>query len=326
MLIADEKVDIIENKILDLDKSLLELLLKDRSSGKNIIWATNNYSRYGINYGHDYNMKIDQITGYYGNLIKPRTKKAQREQKKRVREKAEVFTPSWICNAQNNLIDNAWLSREGCFNIENGKSWITNHEKIPFKELGKQWQDYVLDKRLEISCGEAPYLVSRYDTVRGEIIEPMSRIGLLDRKIRVINENTKAEEWYDWVKRAYESIYGYEWQGDSLLISRENLLYTFTDYYRERYQKQPSVDKQQEIATIISWNIWQMDGLKFVIPNSCKKQKKLQLSIFEDEKEEECEGCLNNDYKKHNGIYCKIMDWEKNKPIKFISLIGRKDK
>lgn len=31
----------------------------------------------------------------------------------------------------------------------------------------KDWRKYVDARRLEISCGEAPYLVSRYDTVTG---------------------------------------------------------------------------------------------------------------------------------------------------------------
>jgi hypothetical protein len=43
------------------------------------------------------------------------------------------------------------------------KSWETNKEKIVYPK-GKTWQDYVRDTRLEISCGEAPYITSRYDT------------------------------------------------------------------------------------------------------------------------------------------------------------------
>ena len=92
-------------------------------------------------------------------------------------------------------------------------------------------EKYVDAKRLEISCGEAPYLVSRYDTVTGKEITIEQRIGLLDRKLRVVGENTNTEEeWFKWTKRAYESTYGYEYQGDSLLIARENLLSTLLKY------------------------------------------------------------------------------------------------
>ena len=43
----------------------------------------------------------------------------------------------------------------------------------------------------------SPYLVSRYDTTTGESIPIYKRIGLLDRKLRIINENTTTfNEWY----------------------------------------------------------------------------------------------------------------------------------
>lgn len=323
----DEKVDILENKILDLSEVLLSILLKDQSSGKNILWCTDNYTRYGQNYASNQQMKIELITAYKGNIIKPRTKKGLREKKMRARDKGEVFTPSWVCNAQNNLIDSAWLKEDNCFNKENGKTWIINKNPIPFVQSGRTWQEYVLDKRLEISCGEAPYLVSRYDTVTGEIIEPIKRIGLLDRKIRVVNENVPDNEWVEWVIKAFQSIYGYEWQGDSLLISRENLLYTFRDYYFEKFKEQPSLELQIKIAEIISWNIWQMDGLKGVIPNTCNHYKIIKYTLFGDEVQEKyCDGCQHNDIKKHNGIYCVLKDWdvlaEHEKPtFRFIDLL-----
>jgi hypothetical protein len=98
----------------------------------------------------------------------PRVHKDKILQLSRSKEMAEVFTPSWICNAQNNLVDNSWFGKRCIFNkeilLKNGtKSWETTKEKIVFPK-GKTWQDYVRDTRLEISCGEAPYLVSRYDT------------------------------------------------------------------------------------------------------------------------------------------------------------------
>lgn len=321
----DSRVDIKENYIHELNDKLLEILLKDHSSNKNIIWATDNYKSRGEAY-YDYeHITLKAITGRNGLVIKPRVEKSQREQTKRIRDKAEVFTPSWICNAQNNLIDEAWFGRKDVFNVEQENYWKTNQEKILFPE-GKTWKDYVKDNRLEVSCGEAPYLVSRYDTVSGKWIDTNERIGLLDRKLRIINENVDNEkEWYEWAIEAYKSIFGFEWQGDSLLIARENLLFTFIDYYIDRFEVHPIEEYLLEISKIISWNIWQMDGLKYVIPNSCKPIPKLQMSLFDDEEEpEECPGCLKNNIHKHSGIYCKIMNWETKRSIKFISLIGRK--
>lgn len=325
----DIRVDIKENFIKKLDDSLLSILLKDHSSGKNIVWATDNYEIKGDGYESYSSITVKAITGRRGNVIKPRVGKSKKEQLHRVKDKAEVFTPSWICNRQNNLIDNAWFEKENVFNIEKEKSWHTVTKKITFPN-GKTWQDYVKVNRMEISCGEAPYLCSRYDTVSGLWIELQDRIGVLDRKIRIINENTASkEEWLKWVKEAYKATYGFEWQGDSLLIARENLLFTFIDYYEGRFTESPDIDTLTEMAKIISWNIFQMDGLKFVIPNSCKPIPKRQFSIFDiiDENEdatELCEGCRKNDNKLHTGIYVRVMDWGKKKSVRFIDLMEEK--
>lgn len=316
-----EDIDIKENYIKQLDEELLSILLKDRSSGKNIIWATDTYQSRGNGYYPFDNITVKAITGRNGLVIKPRVEKSKKEQNIRVKNKAEVFTPSWVCNSQNNLIDNAWFDRENVFNIEKDKTWQVVKEKISFPE-GKTWQDYVVENRLEISCGEAPYLVSRYDTVTGKWLEVGERIGLLDRKLRIINENTEHEqEWYEWAVKAFKSIYGFEWQGDSLLIARENLLFTFIDYYVDRFDNYPTKDYLKEISKIISWNIFQMDGLKFVIPESCKPIPKMQMSLFDNEVHtEECPGCLKNNPNKHKGIYAKVMNWETDRSVKFINL------
>lgn len=321
----DNKVDIKENYIYSIDDKLLEILLKDHSSNKNIIWATDNYKSRGNGYYEFDYMTLKAITGRNGLIIKPRVEKSQKEQSKRIKDKAEVFTPSWVCNAQNNLVDNAWFGRENVFNTEKDKTWCVNHNKITFPE-DKTWQDYVLSNRMEISCGEAPYLCSRYDTVTGKWIEVNGRIGILDRKLRVINENTEHEEdWFEWTIKAYKATFGFEWQGDSLLIARENLLFTFIDYYVERFEHYPIIERLEEIAKILSWNIFQMDGLKFVIPNSCKPVPKMQMSLFYDDNEpEECPGCKKGDNNKHTGIYAKVMNWETNRSIKFINLLKEK--
>ncbi len=318
----EELVDIKENNIFQFDYELLTILLKDMTTNKNIIWGTDNYIVEDVSILPTDEIKIEQIIGYNGNVIKPRTKKSKIDQAKRVRDKAEVFTPAWICNKQNNLIDNVWFSKENVFNVEKKTTWKPTKEKIVFPK-GKTWQDYVKENRLEIACGEAPYLVSRYDTTNGNVIPVMKRIGLLDRKMRIINENViDEEEWLEWTINAFKSIYGYEWQGDSLLIARENLLYTFSDNYIYKFKKKPSVDLVKQMAHIIVWNIFQMDGLKFVIPYSCyNKKKKSSKSL-----NQECLGCKKNNYKNHNGTYVKIMNWETNRRIKFISVMNRRSK
>lgn len=164
----------------------------------------------------------------------------------------------------NNYADEQWFGRTGVFNTENDDhTWTVNKEKITFPEK-KDWKKYVDSRRLEITCGEAPYLVSRYDAATGELIlPPLRRIGILDRKLRVVNENASDdEEWLKWTKRAFQSCYVYEYQGDSLLVARINFLLSFCDYYQERFGSEPDDSLLKIYANIISWNLWQMDGLK----------------------------------------------------------------
>ena len=108
----EESIDIKENDLLKIDRSLLEILLKDKTTGKNIIWATDNYSKYGELYNSEKEIKIELITSRHGGIIKPRIEKSKTEQQQRVRQKAEVFTPSWICNMQNNKVDEEWFGRK----------------------------------------------------------------------------------------------------------------------------------------------------------------------------------------------------------------------
>ena len=323
-MLTDEKVDVKENSIYSIDSSLLAILLSDRTTGKNILWATDMYESHGATYSASSHITIDQITGRNGQRIKPRIRKSRLDQEKRIKSKSEVFTPSWICNEQNNLADNEWLEYNCAFNEPKGKKWITSKEKIKFSK-NRSWEDYVNSIRLEISCGEAPYLVSRYDTVTGKEISTKDRIGLLDRKFRVINENTESkEEWLKNVINAYKSIYGYEWQGDSLLIARENLLYTFIDYYYDKFSEKPSNEMLSQIAEIISWNIFQMDGMKFVIPNSCNNDVQINYTLFGEEViKTECTGCKKDNNRLHNGIYVKIMNWKTNRQMKFINIMKK---
>lgn len=308
-------IDIVEQNIADLSPELLNTLLKDRTTGKNIRWATDNYEQYGEAYRADQEIRPELIIGEHTDIVQPRVTKAKEKQMQRTRDRAEVFTPSWICNEQNNLIDEAWFGRKNVFNISENGEWRTYTKKIEFP-AGRTWKQYVDEKRLEISCGEAPYLVSRYDTVSGKTIAIENRIGLLDRKLRIVNENVhEEEEWYVWCKRAFQSIYGYEYQGDNILLARENLLCTFIDNMVFKFAHEPLLKQLNEIARIVSWNLWQMDGLTGNVPYSEKEIENEQLTIFDflsidGEKEKE-----------KQPTPCKIFDWRSNCSLEFNSMI-----
>lgn len=218
----------------------------------------------------------EPITAAEVALIRPRVDKSKEEQRRRVKDKAEVFTPSWVCNLQNNLIDEAVLGKDAFNRVESpaAKTWIPTEGPVVFN-APYTWAHYVTENRLEMTCGEGPYLFSRYDTVTGDPIPVREnglwhRIGLLDRKLRVVSENTGTEqEWTEASMYALRSTFGYEWQGDNLLLARLNFFNTYVDYYRELWGKNPSDRVLAEVAEIASWNLWQMDGLKMVVPGTC---------------------------------------------------------
>lgn len=316
------KVDISENTLRNRGV-VLDILLLDRSKSTpnkqhNIIWATDGYDKkFGNDCAPNKPIKREQITGANGKLIQPRAAKSREEQAARTKLKAEVFTPLKVVKEMNLALD--WASKN-------------------YPATKSSWEAYIKELRLEITCGEAPFIADRYNasSTSGVVITPKHRVGFLDRKLQVIGEFTNSKiEWLKYAEVALKSCYGYEWQGDNLLIARENILLTIEDFYKDfcanvlnLKSKQTLSDNQLEyFAEIISWNIFQMDGLRYVVPMSCRHETKVVLggnTIFGIEpdivEKNECEGCKFNRPDKHNGKYVYIMDWRENVPRKFVDL------
>jgi hypothetical protein len=204
--------------------------------------------------------------------------------KNRTKTKAEVFTPPWVVKKQNDAID------------------------IDYK--ADDLETYIRRKWLEITCGEAPYMASRYDMGTGEPIPLDKRVGFVDRKLARINaEVSDKAEWQRLVELAFKASYGFEWNGDSLLLARENLLLTYSDYYIAKWGEQPIHGLLDNIAKIISYNVFQMDGLTCTIPLSQKKVqvKNKQPALFD------CDGEKKIEWKIIPGKRVKIMNWDTNK-------------
>lgn len=305
-------IDVLEQDILDASPFLLDLLLQDKTTGKNIVWATDDYVANGSAYAPEKEILPALITGANTKIIQPRIAKNKEAQRNRTRKSAEVFTPSWICCLMNNFCDAEWFGRENEFNTMDGHGWTPTKQAIAFKPDGRKtppWMRYVDSRRLEITCGEAPYLVSRYDATTGEPLPIEKRIGVLDRKLRIVSENTANEtDWFFWARRAFESTYGYEYQGDNLLLARENLLCTFADYHVAKFGKPAPLMQLKQIANIIAWNVWQMDGLKDCVP-FCTEQSP-QLDLFAD----------TASFSEQTA--CLIKDWRSKKILKFKELKG----
>lgn len=305
-------------KLIDINSYpvsvVLNSLLKDKTTGKNIVLATTTFMVNEEALKETEPITIDLLRGMGAIVLQPRVVKSMEEQAQRTKSKAEVFTPSWICNKMNNHCDEEWFGRPNVFNTETENGWVTNPDPISFPE-DRDWKKYIDSMRLEITCGEAPYLVSRYDTTTGELIPVADRIGLLDRKLRVVGENTNTrEEWMKWAIRSYQSSYGYEYQGDNLLIGRINLLVTFVDYMEARWGERPTDAELRKIANIISWNLWQMDGLTGMVPFAEQEVEFQQLSMFDFLAGEESET------KQMEAMPARIYDWRSNESVTYNSI------
>lgn len=303
----EKLIDISSNPVVQV----LDLLLQDKRTKKNIIWATDTYEELGEEFTDKVQINANSLLQRTG-LIRPRIQKSLEAQAERTRKKAEVFTPAWLCNRMNNYCDDDWFGRSGVFNTENANhTWTVSEGKIEFPKK-KGWQRYVDSCRLEITCGEAPYLVSRYDVSTGElIVPPIRRIGILDRKLRIVNENTDTyDDWLKWAIRAFEASYGYEYQGDNVLIARINLLLTFMDYYEERWERQPDDKLLRQIANKITWNIWQMDGLKDTVPLGKPYEEFRQMTLFD----------ISDMEGEPEAVPCRIFNWRNKSSLKFMDL------
>ncbi len=235
---------------------------------RNIIWATGSYAALGEYYRDSGQITPIALQRMGKDSIQPRILKAQEEQQQRTRKHGEVQTPAWLCCKMNDYLDETWFERKNVFNVQDGQTWAPAEGKIAFpKHRHSSWRQYIDSRRLEITCGEAPFIVSRYDAATGEAIPIERRIGLLDRKLRIVGENTDSEaEWVKWAIRAVESVYGYEYQGDNLLIARINVLMTFVEYLQSMWHRGPTEKELATVANVISWNFWQMDGLTGTVP------------------------------------------------------------
>jgi len=173
--------------------------------------------------------------------VLPRYLKSALEKKSRTEKKAEVFTPYSIVKKMNDMNDESF------------------YDTI---------ETYIKRKVLEVTCGEAPYLTTRYDVETGEEISVNDRTGILDRKLHFLPDGLGKENYTKCATVALKSVYGYEWQFDSLFLARRNLLMTTIEHYVDRYGEEPKYADVLEWATIISYNIIRMDGVSMCLPET----------------------------------------------------------
>ena len=297
-------------------QAVLDTLLKDKSTGKNIIWATDPPEELQTVMYEPVTDRSQITTQQLGlthyEVVLPRMMKQTDTQQQRTRKKGEVFSPAWVCNKMNNALDADWFrglgaeESAGQFTVELLQGWQTVETPVQFpvcKGRTPAWVQYVQSRRLEVTCGEAPFLASRYDAATGEMIPVARRIGILDRKLRVVSENAATEdEWHKYATHAVQSTYGYEYQGDNLLLARVNLLLTYAEHLQARWQRKPTKEELQPIANIISWNLWQMDGLHLSVPGGKPQPETEQLDLF---------SMFGAAEPQPPAVSCKVKNWRK---------------
>lgn len=209
---------------------IVKQLLIDQTTGQPIVFNTDNYQIDGANLS-----AADFITPEIAVAFVPRSRKPKEIQKARSKKKAEVYTPVWLTNEMIDALEKEWSATD--------------------------LNEYIDTTFLDICCGEGVFLTHSYDPESGELISLESRSGVLDRKLSKIPPLSNQEVWFSWVKRAFQSVYGYEYVGDSLFLARKNLLDTFLDWNFYLYGDYPSMSQILELIEIITWNVIQMDGL-----------------------------------------------------------------
>lgn len=260
-------MEIVRQKDPELYEELLKILLLDHSDPsrkKNIIWASG--------FRGDQNWSKAIGVGDVSS-VQPRAFKSLDEKMARVKTHAEVFTPFEVVSR---MTQDLWQDWEG-------------HSKT----------------FLEIACGEAPFITSRYDAATGKPIPLEKRVGILDRKLQELACKVKDdEEWIEEGEEALKSVYGYEFQGDSLFIARVNVLDAFLENFYDRFKRLCDRDLLLKEANIVSWNFWQMDGRTLTPPDK-DNAAVTESNLFQQ------------------GTPCRIRFWNQNTVTHFDTEKGR---
>ena len=170
--------------------------------------------------------------------VVPRYMKSAALRKERTKTKAEVFTPIEVVKKMNDSFDDGFTGSD---------------------------INYIKRTVLEVTCGEAPFLTTRYDPYKGHSIPIEERVGHLDRKLQHIHTDDEME-WSIQAEFALKSTYGYEWQEDSLYIARMNVLLSVVESFVDKFGESPKDIARW--AEIVSYNLFRMDGVSLCLPET----------------------------------------------------------
>ena len=92
------------------------------------------------------------------------------------------------------------------------------------------------------------------------------------------------------------------------LLTRVNLLLTYAEHLQARWQRKPTEEEMQPIAKIITWNVWQMDGLHLSVPGGKPQPEAEQLNLF---------SMFGTMEEQTPAVSCKVKNWRSNKTQNF---------
>ena len=236
---AEQTVDFTADIDFLHGRGLLAPLVLDHATNRPIVWATDAYADLGEGFQARDCITSARIRSLSPFRLRPRAAKSVATRASRTKTHAEVFTPLHVCRR---MIDS-----------------------VPFPSRPEA---FLRATCLEIACGEAPFLVQRYDPGTGRLVPPGERHGILDRKLRLCSELADGKERFlKLALAAVRSVYGCELQGDSLLIARINVLLSVLDAYCGRFGSRPDHSTAlRPFALAIAWNLFQVDMLTGTVP------------------------------------------------------------
>jgi hypothetical protein len=118
-------------------------------------------------------------------------------------------------------------------------------------------------------------------------LQEEKNMAVVQELLRVESDGTLS--FGDYTLDSKTKLDGFEFQGDSLYLARRELLMSYMDYYYARWNREPDRPMLKNIAEIISWNLWQMDGFSYRIPTQDGTKSQL-CKIKEWDLRYRCEG------------------------------------
>jgi hypothetical protein len=186
---------------------------------------------------------------HFGQLRR-RCDKPKAEQRARTKRRAEVFTPTSVVAFMNDHAEAAKCN-------------------VPVEELDTvSWRDRIQLRALDSCCGEGAFTTTLYDPITGEDIPEPERVGILDRKLRLVVEHAPMSLAPRYLLTALRTSYACDIMGDNVILARMNVYLAWLEAYRRAMGTPPSIAEMNEACEVICGTVMQVDALTGMLPAS----------------------------------------------------------